>query len=191
MTVKNIFLLLLLFVINVFSLKIRNFIGFNTFKNKKNCNIVLKQSSTTTTTNDNELINEKEIQKYFLINDKQRPEIFISSNNNYNEIISEIWKNILISVRILDNNNNNENNEEINDYLSVLCFPNLKINNNNDKEKYEKIASNIVDVINNSVELFQPDIVRKINFKTININNNNNQELNCFSIYSKRLASLL
>ena len=117
---------------------------------------------------------ERDIQKYYFLSEKQRPEVFISKITDPNQIISEIWNAILISLRVLDND------LEISEFLSTTCFPNLS----NSDHKYATIAKNIMSTLSDALELFQPDVVRKVDF--LNLKLNTDTEIPTFSVYTTR-----
>lgn len=193
---RMILVIIILLLINskIYGYKITNTLNYkNRFLANRNkvfkstTNILVPESPTISFNIDKNLI-----QKWFFLNYKIRSEVFVASNTSLTtiDIINEIYKNILISMRVLDNE------FEQMEYVSIIAFPSIKniISNDDEKNeiilKYETIGNNLLASMsllsNNNILNESNDIQRKIYFHYMKIEENQPQPLLLCSIYSKR-----
>jgi len=103
--------------------------------------------------------NEAELRKWFFLNYNKRPDSFVSKSSFDNiQVISEIWKSILISIRVL------EKDEDMKQYTSLISFENVGSSNIN-FENLSFLSELILNQIQSSSPLFQNSFARTI--KTI------------------------
>lgn len=98
------------------------------------------------------------IQKWYIINQGKRAEVFVSDASSTASVIAEAWKSVLVSYRVL------EADVTMPSYDCIYEFVNIKIKSTDDMADYEKIAKSIENALINSDPLFQQSFNRKIRF---------------------------
>ena len=107
--------------------------------------------------------------KWFLLNHKKRPEVFLSSENRSGGgLYSEIWKSVLLSVRVL------QKHLEMPNYLSIHVFPNLK---EYSVSHLTEVAAAVEACLTESSSIFQPNFERKIEIFEMPATNGNKDML--------------
>lgn len=94
--------------------------------------------------------------RWFLLNHQKRPEVFISTlekSSGGPSLHSEIWKSVLLSVRVL------QKDLAMPNYVSVHVYPNL---NEYNVEYLAQVASSVENALRESSPIFQPNFERKI-----------------------------
>ena len=100
--------------------------------------------------------NEAELRKWFFLNYNKRPDSFVSKSSFDNiQVISEIWKSILISIRVL------EKDEDMKQYTSLISFENIESTNTN-FENLSFLSELILNQMQSSSPLFQNSFARTI-----------------------------
>jgi len=112
---------------------------------------------------------ERELQKWYLIRENKRPEIYVSDAQTSNQVIAAMWRSVLISVRILDGDL-----QQL-DYVSLTVFPQFNsAAGENTVPILQSLASEVLSTvltptlpadtppITTSMDLFQPDIARSV-----------------------------
>jgi hypothetical protein len=98
------------------------------------------------------------IQKWYILNQGKRAEVFTSDASSITSIIAEAWKSVLVSYRVL------EADVTMPSYDCIYEFENLKIKSTDDMTDYEKIAKCIESALVTADPLFQQSFNRKIRF---------------------------
>jgi archaellum component FlaG (FlaF/FlaG flagellin family) len=98
------------------------------------------------------------IQKWYILNQGKRAEVFTSDASSITSIIAEAWKSVLVSYRVL------EADVTMPSYDCIYEFENVKIKSTDDMTDYEKIAKSIESALVTADPLFQQSFNRKIRF---------------------------
>ena len=98
------------------------------------------------------------IQKWYILNQGKRAEVFISDASSVAAVIAEAWKSVLVSYRVL------EADVTMPSYDCIYEFVNVKIKSSDDMTNYEKIAQTIESALVTADPLFQQSFNRKIRF---------------------------
>ena len=98
------------------------------------------------------------LQKWYIIDQGKRAEVFVSESASKASVIAEAWKSILVSLRVL------EADVEMPTYDCIYEFVNMKIKSADDLSEYKKIAESIESTLIKSDPLFQPAFSRKMRF---------------------------
>ena len=86
------------------------------------------------------------IKKWFFMNYKKRSEVFeLKDATSYPELVAEIWRSVLISIRVL------EKDEEMKEYVSVHSFPAI----NASQENVASIKT-LVESMSNQIDQYSP-----------------------------------
>ena len=101
-----------------------------------------------------------DIRKWFLRNHNRRPEVYISKATSKLSVMTDAWKAVLISLRVLESDRN------VRDHTTVFAFPDLKVSGNHESiiADFSIIADIIEKDLNQSVALFQPSFARRVEF---------------------------
>lgn len=97
------------------------------------------------------------IKKWYFLNHKKRPDVVMSETTSLTDMMLEIWKAILISIRVL------ERDENTREYVSVLSFPKL----GSSQETTSRVATLIDELSTQLVDaspIFQDNFGRAINY---------------------------
>lgn len=105
-----------------------------------------------------EVTSASKIQKWFILSQGKRAEVFVSDAASKASIIAEAWKSILVSLRILESDVNMPS------YDCIYEFVNMKVSPSDDLSDYVKIAESIERTMADSNPLFQPAFSRSIRF---------------------------
>lgn len=98
------------------------------------------------------------IQKWYILNEGKRAEVFTSEATSKAAIIAEAWKSVLVSLRVLEADVN------IPTYDCIYEFVNVKLRATDDLSQYKKIAESIQSTLVKADPLFQPAFSRSIKF---------------------------
>ena len=105
-----------------------------------------------------ELSSSSKIQKWFILKEGKRAEIFVSDAASKASIIAEAWKSVLVSLRVL------EADVTMPSYDCIYEFINVKVNASDDMSEYDTIAKSLEDSLLKSDPLFQQAFSRKFRF---------------------------
>ena len=105
-----------------------------------------------------EVSSSSKIQKWFILNEGKRAEVFVSDAASKASIIAEAWKSVLVSLRVL------EADVTIPSYDCIYEFINVKVKASDDMTEYDTIAKSLEDSLLKSDPLFQQAFSRKIRF---------------------------
>jgi hypothetical protein len=103
-----------------------------------------------------EVSSTSKIQKWFILKEGKRAEVFVSDAASKASIIAEAWKSVLVSLRVL------EADVTMPSYDCIYEFINVKAPD--DMSEYETIAKSLEDSLLKSDPLFQQAFSRKIRF---------------------------
>lgn len=122
---------------------------------------------------------ESDVKKWYFLEENYRPEVMISKSSTMSAILSDIWKNILVSLRVLDNE------MEMVQYVSVTALPNFHVA---DVPEFENTVKEVMECLSTSPALFQPDIIREI--KVLKKKTDDGGELCVIALQAKRSKPL-
>ena len=127
------------------------------------------------------------VRSWFLKTNGRRPEAFISESSSKAAVITDAWKSVLLSLRVLESDNS------LRDYTSVYAFPSYKLAGDSSSEavlnEYAKVSEAIERSLNQSAALFQPSFVRKVEFHIKPANGDSPSPVLLLSIDTRRLKS--
>ena len=105
-----------------------------------------------------EVSSSSKIQKWFILKEGKRAEVFVSDAASKASIIAEAWKSVLVSLRVL------EADVTMPSYDCIYEFINVKVKASDDMSEYDTIAKSLEDSLLKSDPLFQQAFSRKIRF---------------------------
>lgn len=105
-----------------------------------------------------EITSSSKIQKWFILSQGKRAEVFVSDATSKASIIAEAWKSILVSLRVLEADVNMPS------YDCIYEFVNVKVSPSDDLSDYATIAESVENTMTDLSVLFQPAFSRTIRF---------------------------
>ena len=105
-----------------------------------------------------EVTSSSKIQKWFILSQGKRAEVFVSDATSKASIIAEAWKSVLVSLRVLESDVNMPS------YDCIYEFVNVKVSPSDDLSDYATIAQSVENTMTDLSVLFQPAFSRNIRF---------------------------
>ena len=135
-------------------------------KNPIYTNTILGMSPTSnllTTTTISSGQTEETLRKWFLLKYQKRCEVnLIESTSTQQDFIVDIWKAILISYRVLKNDETNKK------YTALYAFPNINLQKDGDKSSIQALETNLNERLQGLRLLLQPEFQYSVSFAVAN-----------------------
>ena len=107
------------------------------------------------------------LRRWYLLNHQKRTEVTFSNASSIDTMITDIWKSILISFQVLDNNFDGTKS-----FSQLYAFPNMKHEVDMNEKSFKSLEIKLNHILKSHKVLFQPDFNYQINF----ISNNPNSD---------------